>query len=352
MWSGAVYCNPWDAFQDGGAYGMVLYYGTEQELLNRVASLRAAGQFRNLALYWLPGSQHEINKLRGFLYVDPSMDLTFIPYEPHAEEQRKPKKPNKAPSFTAVQTGTVDNATANSSTSTLTPTPTAVATNTAAPIVAPGSDGSITPAPTPAPAPTPPVRQTNTHPVPSSSVLNDINMYESSSSEDSDNDEDENDGSSNDEGSSKKNKRKQDDFVEIPQDGVPPGQAGVKSWRDRNPGRLAIPLQNHRPQQNAETLETAQLKRDTNKQTAAKLTDTQNIIDVRNKMAEEVAKAHKVKVEVVLRRLMSLGSMKALRKISLFNAKVQHLCKRQKLSLGNGTGDTVGVTMSHRTRDP
>ncbi|KAJ7779942.1 hypothetical protein B0H16DRAFT_1711173 [Mycena metata] len=39
MWSGAVYRNPWDAFQDGGAYGMVSYYGTEQELLNRVASL-------------------------------------------------------------------------------------------------------------------------------------------------------------------------------------------------------------------------------------------------------------------------------------------------------------------------
>ncbi|KAJ7723137.1 hypothetical protein B0H16DRAFT_1737348 [Mycena metata] len=53
MWSGAVYRNPWGAFQDGGAYGMVSYYGTEQELLDRVASLRAAGQFRDLAIYWV-----------------------------------------------------------------------------------------------------------------------------------------------------------------------------------------------------------------------------------------------------------------------------------------------------------
>ncbi|KAJ7027067.1 hypothetical protein C8F04DRAFT_1267358 [Mycena alexandri] len=53
MWSGAVYRNPWEAFQDGGAYGMVAYTGTEQELLDRVASLRAASQFRNFALYWV-----------------------------------------------------------------------------------------------------------------------------------------------------------------------------------------------------------------------------------------------------------------------------------------------------------
>ncbi|KAJ7732877.1 hypothetical protein B0H16DRAFT_1732608 [Mycena metata] len=53
MWSGAVYLDPWDAFRDGGAYGMVAYYGTEQELLDRIASLRAAAQFRNVALYWV-----------------------------------------------------------------------------------------------------------------------------------------------------------------------------------------------------------------------------------------------------------------------------------------------------------
>ncbi|KAJ7027111.1 hypothetical protein C8F04DRAFT_1267402 [Mycena alexandri] len=244
------------------------------------------------------------------------MEFTFIPYEPGAEQLKN----------------AVDALPANSSTST--PTVTDIAAPEAGPgidLAAPAPTSVLGPPPSALepPAPSPPVLHTNTRPVPFSSVLNDVNMYGSSSSEDSDNDRDDdnsNDDDSNDEGTSRKKKHKKDDFVEIPQDGVPPGQAGVESWHGRNPDRPAIPLRNHRPKQNVETLETARLKREANKQTAAKLTDAiQNIVDVRNKMAEEVAEAHNVKVELVLRRLMSLGSMKASRKISLFNAKVHHL---------------------------
>ncbi|KAJ7027066.1 hypothetical protein C8F04DRAFT_1267357 [Mycena alexandri] len=255
------------------------------------------------------------------------MEFTFIPYEPGAEQLKKSNKPKKTPLSTTAPASAVDTLPANSSTST--PTVTDIAAPEAGPgidLAAPAPTSVLGPPPSALepPAPSPPVLHTNTRPVPSSSVLNDVNMYGSSSSEDSDNDRD--DDNSNDEGTSRKKKHKKDDFVEIPQDGVPPGQAGVESWHGRNPDRPAIPLRNHRPKQNVETLETARLKREANKQTAAKLTDAiQNIVDVRNKMAEEVAEAHNVKVELVLRRLMSLGSMKASRKISLFNAKVHHL---------------------------
>ncbi|KAJ7035245.1 hypothetical protein C8F04DRAFT_1182412 [Mycena alexandri] len=336
MWSGAVYRNPWEAFQDGGAYGMVAYTGTEQELLDRVASLRAASQFRNFALYWVLENkrnhesvwqrlvwqhlpEHCAASNQQTLHAFVCMEFTFVPYEPGAEQPKKSNKPKKTPLSTTAPASAVDALPANSSTSTPT------VTDIAAPEAAPGIDLTA-PAPTsvlgpPPSAPSPPVLHTNTRPVPSSSVLNDVNMYGSSSSEDSDNDRDDDD--SNDEGTSKKKKHKKDDFVEIPQDGVPSGQAGVESWHGCNPDHPAIPLRNHRPKQNVETLETARLKREANKQTAAKLTDAiQNI---------EVAEAHNVKVELVLRRLMSLGSMKASRKISLFNAKVHHLCKRQKL---------------------
>ncbi|KAJ7779943.1 hypothetical protein B0H16DRAFT_1711174 [Mycena metata] len=165
---------------------------------------------------------------------------------------------------------------------------------------------------------------------PSVSVLNGLTTY-GSSSESDDSDGSDSD-SSNTVDNSKKKKKNVNDFVEIPEEGVPPAQPGIRGWRERNPDRPVIPLHTARSKQNAETLATAKMKRDTKREHTEKLTPAiENIIKVRNEMAEEVAEAHGVKPELILRRLMSLGSRRALRKISLFNAKVHSLCKRQKI---------------------
>ncbi|KAJ7028592.1 hypothetical protein C8F04DRAFT_1290550 [Mycena alexandri] len=314
----AIFLNSDHAYEDAGSHRVQLFQNLEDASVHSERHSLPGGlphEFPQSAEHRAASNQQT---LRAFV----CMEFTFVPYEPGAEQPKKSNKPKKTPSSTTARASAVDNLPANSSTST--PTVTDIAAPEAAPgidLTAPAPTSVLGPPPSALepPAPTPPVLQTNTRPVPSSSVLNDVNI---------------DDDDSNDEGTSKKKKHKKDDFVEIPQDGVPPEQAGVKSWHGRNPDRPAIPLRNHRPKQNVETLETARLKRAANKQTAAKLTDAiQNIIDVRNKMAEEVAEAHNVKVELVLRRLLSLGSMKASRKISLFNAKVHHLCKRQKLSM-------------------
>ncbi|KAJ7732876.1 hypothetical protein B0H16DRAFT_1732607 [Mycena metata] len=236
------------------------------------------------------------------------MDLTFIPYDPAEAEPKQSKKHKRAkknPSSTAAPTSTADNAPPNSST--LPPT---------TDVVAPGTplDGVvITPAPTPvlvsstaSPVPTTVPSATTTQQGPSTAPSDTVN-------------------------DSQKKKKNINDFIEIPEEGVPPAQPGIRGWPERNPDRPVIPLRTGRSKQNAETLVTAKMKRDAKRDHTEKLTAAiENIIKVRNEMAEQVAEAHGVKPELVLQRLMSLGSRRASRKITLFNAKVHSLCKRQK----------------------
>jgi hypothetical protein len=55
------------------------------------------------------------------------------------------------------------------------------------------------------------------------------------------------------------------------------------------------------------------------------LVDIDSINAARNKLAEETAAKHGVKVELVLRHLMALSSSQHERKVNLFNAKTQCL---------------------------
>jgi hypothetical protein len=115
------------------------------------------------------------------------------------------------------------------------------------------------------------------------------------------------------------------------EDRIPAGKPGVSTWRERNPGRHVIPLRTQRKKQTAETRATAKLKRAA---TMKKAQDLQADIDAinlaRNKMAEEIAVKHNVKVDFVLRRLMAQSSFRAVRKVNLFNAKVHRICKKAR----------------------
>ncbi|KAJ7727402.1 hypothetical protein B0H16DRAFT_1331580, partial [Mycena metata] len=119
----------------------------------------------------------------------------------------------------------------------------------------------------------------------------------------------------------------------LPPPPFPPPTPSPLRWRKRNPDTPVIPLRTGRKKQSAETRATAKLKRAANKQ---KSLDFQANIDAineaRNKLAMEVAEKHGVKVDVVLRQLMSKSSFKATRKVNLFNAKIHFLCKKAKQS--------------------
>ncbi|KAJ7857368.1 hypothetical protein B0H13DRAFT_2356992 [Mycena leptocephala] len=215
------------------------------------------------------------------------MNFEFIPYNPLSKDAGKPRKTKKQPTLS----GTLP----------------------------------LTPDIAPDIAPAPASREASTRAITNS--IQDVDMYGSSDSS-SDNDND-NDNDSDDEDVSKK--KRVDTFQENPDECVPAGQVGVSTWRERNTTQRPIPLRTNRPKQDAESRATAKLKREANKEKAAKLTAAiDDIVDVRNTMAAEVAKEHGVTVEVILRRLMSMGSKKATRKVNLFNAKVHHLCARQK----------------------
>ncbi|KAJ7794383.1 hypothetical protein B0H14DRAFT_3557412 [Mycena olivaceomarginata] len=71
------------------------------------------------------------------------------------------------------------------------------------------------------------------------------------------------------------------------------------------------------------------MKRAVNKEKSKNLQfDIDSINAARNKLAEETAAKHGVKVELVLRRLMALGSSQRERKANLFNAKMHDACKK------------------------
>ncbi|KAJ7664807.1 hypothetical protein B0H17DRAFT_951898, partial [Mycena rosella] len=113
--------------------------------------------------------------------------------------------------------------------------------------------------------------------------------------------------------------------------GVPRPRPGVSSWSERNPNRPIIPLRTGRRKQNADTRATAKKKRLESKRKDFEFqADIDAINEARNRLAEEVAAKHNVKVDLVLRRLMSRSSFKACRKVNRFNAKVHHLAKRMK----------------------
>ncbi|KAJ7145972.1 hypothetical protein C8R44DRAFT_723833 [Mycena epipterygia] len=111
-------------------------------------------------------------------------------------------------------------------------------------------------------------------------------------------------------------------------DGIPAHKPGVSTWCQRNPDRPVIPLRTGRKKQSTETRATAKMKRAVAKKERQDLqADIDGINEARNKMAEEVAAKHHVKVDLVLRRLMAKSSFKAMRKVNMFNAKVHHLSK-------------------------
>jgi hypothetical protein len=123
-----------------------------------------------------------------------------------------------------------------------------------------------------------------------------------------------------------------DDWVDDDdQSSVPAGKPGVSSWRERNPQRRVIPLRKGRKKQTAETRATAKMKRAVNKEKSKNLqADIDSINAACNKLAEETAAKHGVKVELVLRRLMALGSSQRERKANLFNAKTHDACKKAR----------------------
>ncbi|KAJ7921318.1 hypothetical protein B0H13DRAFT_2318442 [Mycena leptocephala] len=186
------------------------------------------------------------------------MNFEFIPYNPLSKDAGKPRKTKKQPTLS----GTLP----------------------------------LTPDIAPDIAPAPASREASTRAITNS--IQDVDMYGSSDSS-SDNDND-NDNDSDDEDVSKK--KRVDTFQENPDECVPAGQAGVSTWRERNTTQRPIPLRTNRPKQDAESRATAKLKRKANKEKAAKLTAAiDDIVDVRNTMAAEVAKEHGVTVEVILR---------------------------------------------------
>ncbi|KAJ7809446.1 hypothetical protein B0H13DRAFT_1668142, partial [Mycena leptocephala] len=105
-----------------------------------------------------------------------------------------------------------------------------------------------------------------------------------------------------------------------------------------------LPLRTQRKKQTAETRATAKLKRAA---TMKKAQDLQADIDAinlaRNKMAEEIAVKHNVKVDFVLRRLMAQSSFRAVRKVNLFNAKVHRICKKAR-----SAGKKLGLEKARR----
>ncbi|KAJ7614316.1 hypothetical protein B0H17DRAFT_1152979 [Mycena rosella] len=111
------------------------------------------------------------------------------------------------------------------------------------------------------------------------------------------------------------------------EDGIPKSKPGISTWHEHNPDRPVIPLQKRR-KQNADTRATAKKRHEANKKVDMSFQEDIDWINTeRNKMAEEVAEKHKVKVDVVLHHLMAKSSFKASRKVNLFNAKVHHLAK-------------------------
>jgi formate-dependent nitrite reductase cytochrome c552 subunit len=60
------------------------------------------------------------------------------------------------------------------------------------------------------------------------------------------------------------------------------------------------------------------------------LVNIDSINAARNKLAEETAAKHGVKVELVLHRLMALSSSQHERKVNLFNAKTHNACKKAR----------------------
>ncbi|KAJ7786849.1 hypothetical protein B0H14DRAFT_3893460 [Mycena olivaceomarginata] len=123
-----------------------------------------------------------------------------------------------------------------------------------------------------------------------------------------------------------------DDWVDDDdQSSVPAGKPGISTWRERNPQRRVIPLRKGRKKQTAETRATAKMKRAVNKEKSKNLqVDIDSINAARNKLAEETAAKHGVKVELVLRRFMALGSSQRERKANLFNAKTHDACKKAR----------------------
>ncbi|KAJ7468533.1 hypothetical protein FB451DRAFT_1400909 [Mycena latifolia] len=113
-----------------------------------------------------------------------------------------------------------------------------------------------------------------------------------------------------------------EEWVDEPDPGIPAGQPGMSTWHQQNPDRPVIPLRAGRKKETAETRATTAMK------CAAKAKNNQDlqanidaINEARNKMAEEIAEKHSVKVDLVLWHLMAKNSFKVLRKVNLFNAK-------------------------------
>ncbi|KAJ7687036.1 hypothetical protein B0H17DRAFT_1136542 [Mycena rosella] len=108
--------------------------------------------------------------------------------------------------------------------------------------------------------------------------------------------------------------------------GIPKLKPGVTTWWERNSDRPMIPLRSGCRKQDADTRATAATKK-----VDMAFQDNINWINPEhNKLVDEVAKKHNVKVDVVLRRLMPKSSFKASRTVNVFNAKVHHLAKRLK----------------------
>ncbi|KAJ7893903.1 hypothetical protein B0H14DRAFT_3427203 [Mycena olivaceomarginata] len=130
-----------------------------------------------------------------------------------------------------------------------------------------------------------------------------------------------------------------DDWVDDDdQSSIPAGKPGISTWCERNPQRRVIPLRKGRKKQTAETRATAKMKRAVNKEKLKNLQlDIDSINAARNKLAEETAAKHGVKVELVLRRLMALGSYQHERKSNLFNAKTHDACKKARQE-----GESIG----------
>ncbi|KAJ7718382.1 hypothetical protein B0H14DRAFT_3630573 [Mycena olivaceomarginata] len=81
------------------------------------------------------------------------------------------------------------------------------------------------------------------------------------------------------------------------QSSVPAGKPGISTWRERNPQCRVIPLRKGRKKQTAETRATAKMKRAVNKEKSKNLqVDIDSINAARNKLAEETAAKHGVKV--------------------------------------------------------
>ncbi|KAJ7861554.1 hypothetical protein B0H14DRAFT_2575918 [Mycena olivaceomarginata] len=135
-----------------------------------------------------------------------------------------------------------------------------------------------------------------------------------------------------------------DDWVDDDdQSYVPSGKPGISTWCKQNPQRHVIPLRKGRKKQTTETRATAKMKRAVNKEKSKNLqVDINSINAARNKLAEETAAKHGVKVELVLCRFMALSSYQHERKVNLFNAKMHDACKKARQARHSANQLTVG----------